>query len=533
MKSLYDAFRASLEKYPNYQCMRFEEKSWSYRQTQKRIVAAARKLRGFGVSKGDVVAVALPNCPESVDLFYAISLLGAISYNIHPQTPSEGISRFIEEGRAKLLICLNLFAADYRKELPINVPIIAVNPYRGVNLVKAVATWKMSERMKGIFPYAALKKRDLGELPNISEHDDAVYLNTGGTNGDPKIVRLSNLAINHVAKCGYELVGKGDVRDIKMLTAIPLFHVFGLAMGVHTPIYHGASTILMLRFNTKEAIRHIRKARATVIIGVRALYNALLAKSSFYGPWLTKQITAFIGGDSVPQSVLDRWNLAMEHYGSKARLYEGYGSTEIVVTNVNYDKWNKKGTIGKPIPEVTMAIIDPETKKPLQRNEAGEICIGGPSIMSGYLHDEKLTKESTIIIDGQKYFATKDYGLIDEDGYLVFRNRMRRIVKINGETLCPADIENVVEKINEVYDCYCYAVKNERKDAQFRIAIVMKRDAEQKAEMTISNIYAALSRELPPAYKPERIDVFEKLPRTAIGKIDAKKFQEMIGEEII
>lgn len=531
-KSIYDQFKHAANAYPNNTAAVFEGHKWTFKELDREIDTASRKLVTLGVKEKDVVAVAMPNCPEALFLFYAISKIGAISYNIHPLTPASLMAVHIKKSGAKILICLANACYDHRMVLPDSVKIVSVNPYWRINLIKALVLFHISKRAHGIKGYAGIHPAKSSPTVHPDPDDDAVYLNTGGTNGEPKIVRLSSRSINNLALKGYPLFG-GRLKDIKMLTAIPLFHGFGLAMGVHTPISWGASTVLVLKFNTREAIRYIRKGEATVIIGVPALYNALLSRESFYGPWLKKQIVAFIGGDSVPESLLDQWNTTMSRFLSSARLFEGYGLTETVnVTNVNTYGRAKRGTIGKPLPNLREIIVDPETGAPLPAGESGEICIGGDCLMNGYLNDEELTQKSFLTIEGRRYFRTRDFGYIDEDGYLTFRQRLRRIVKINGETVCPSDVEDVALSLFDVYEAYCFPVEDKRKGHVLCLAVVQREGPKGhvKEEAIEQEIYAAVQKNLPPQYKPAKIIFLEHLPRTPVGKIDAAEFEKIKGE---
>jgi long-chain acyl-CoA synthetase len=532
--TLYEQLRVSCLAHPKDPAARFENKRWSYHALFEQVNKAARKLRRLGIVEGDVIAVSLPNCPDALFLLYAINAVGAISYNIHPLTPPAQMKTMLEKSQAKMLFVLSLSADRYRREIPLRFRLVAVNPYRHVSLHKMVAVRLMSHSFKGIERYwmiRPIRKKDFVLSPRKKE-DDAVYLNTGGTNGDPKIVRLSNGAINELAYEGYHLVG-GDVRNIKMLTAIPLFHGFGLSMGAHTILSIGGCTVLMLKFKTKEAIKILKKGYATCIIGVPALYNALLSRDAFYGAWLENQNTAFVGGDACPESLLERWNSTMERYGSKARLFEGYGLSETcAVSNVNYRGHEKKGTVGQCLDGLKEIVIDVDTLKPLPPNALGEICISGNSVMSGYLN--ATPEEGFLVIDGVKYLRTGDYGSLDKEGYLTYRQRLRRTVKVNGETLCPSDIEDIALNDPSVYDAYCYAVKDERKGHHFRLAIVLRRgDHPADPEIVKERLLAEIKTNLAPSYFPEKIVVLAKIPHTPIGKIDNKAIEDLEKEGIL
>jgi long-chain acyl-CoA synthetase len=528
-QSLYDQFHAAVVRYPKNEAERFENRTYTYTQLNRRILNCAKRLKTLGIQPGEIVAVSLPNCPLAIDLFYGLNAIGAISYNIHPLTPAKTLAGLMARAGAKRLFCLSLSANEDRKAFSQDLQVISINPYQGIRPLKSLVVKKMSKLSKDVIRFEKIGKAKDLTLVHPDDSADAVYLNTGGTNGDPKIVRLSNGAINYLALQGKSLI-PAEIKDIKMLTAIPLFHGFGLAMGVHTPLSHGASTVLMLKFKTKEAIAHIRKGRATVIIGVPALYNALLSKPLFYGPHLAKQIISFIGGDNVSQALLDRWDKAMRDNGSKARLFEGYGLTETVTcSNVNTYGKEKKGSIGKPLPGITEKIVDVTTRKDLQPGQLGEILISGPTLMNGYFHDESQS-QAVLFKDpeGRIWLSTKDYGSIDEDGYLYFKQRLRRVVKVNGEALCPKDVEDVIYRLPEVFEAYCYGVPHPKKGHCFRLAVIVRRDlASEREEVIRAKIQAAIKEALPPSYQPDRIVFYPSLPHTPVGKLDLKAFEAL------
>ena len=520
--TIYEQFISEWQRSKGDLAMRFEKKTWTYDGLKRLINETAGKLRELGIRKGEAVAVSLPNCSEAVALFYAISEIGAISYFIHPLTPPAQMATFMRKSGAKALFSIATSANAYKEELGKSAEVVAISPFRGTNLIKSLALKKMAGKLrKDVIIYHKIHGRPVTESEPGKGSDDAVYLNTGGTNGEPKIIELTNDAINCLAMKGYPLIG-GDVKAIHILTAIPMFHGFGLCMGVHTPLSNGASTALMLKFRTKEAIKLIKDGDATVIIGVPTLYNALLSRDSFYGPWLKKQIIAFVGGDSVPPSLLERWNETMVKYQSDARLYEGYGLTEAVnVANVNTKAAHKFGSVGKPLPGLSEIIVDVDTRKVLPPNEPGELLIAGDSIMKGYLNDPKLTAETFVEIEGKRYIQTKDYGYIDEDGYFTYKQRIRRIVKVKGEGLCPSDLEKVALSFYEIYEAYCYGVPDEKKGHVLRLAIVIRRGYESvPVDELKSNIRRKVQETLPESYEPDKIIVLEKLPRTPVGKVD-------------
>ncbi len=524
IKSLYDQFFETARRFPNNIASIFERKRISYKKLDRLIDLAARRLLSIGVKKGEVVTLALPNSIETVSVFYAINKIGAISYNIHPLSPVDKVVKMMEGANSRILLTVG---KDVQADYGDNIRAFVINPYKSSSKIKSLIFKRKAKKPSNSVYFSKIKPF-CGDFAkeDINENDDAVYLNTGGTDGKPKVVRLSNKAINHVGKNGYQLIG-GPYQSIRILTAIPLFHVFGLEMGVHTPLSFGGASVLMLRFRTKEAIKHIKKGDSTVILGVPSLYNALLARDSFYGEHLKKQITAFVGGDNVPESLLERWNLAMKNNGSEARLYQGYGLTEAGVVVVSTKGHDKKGSIGTALPGVKIKILDTATRKEKKNGESGEIAIGGPSLMNAYLNQTKENEEGFTYIDGERYFLTKDYGYCDEDGFNYFRQRIRRIVKINGETICPSETEDAALSLEEVFDAYCYGVSDERKGSKLRLLVVKRKgDHFVSDEEAKKAIIEKISSSLTASHLPEKIFFVEKLPRTPIGKIDVKEIEK-------
>lgn len=528
-KSIYDQFHETAVKFPHNLCIRFENKTLTYRQFDFRVRQTAKKLLALGIQPKEVISVSIPNCIEAAELFYAISFIGAISYNIHPLTPPETLKKFMDRAHSRFLFCLWNTGFKNRDYFPKEYTIVGINPYIHINALKSSYFRAVGKNRDGLLRYHKLPKmRDKELLPyHPDENEDALYLNTGGTNGEPKIVRISSKSINYLGAISYQLIG-GPYENIKLFAAIPLFHIFGLGMGLVTPLSFGGSTVLMLKFNTKEAIHHIKKGHTNTLLGVPAIYNALLSKKQFYGDFLKKQLIAYVGGDAISETFLDNWNNTMKIWGSDARLYQGYGSTEAMVCMVN-TRFNRsrKGSIGRPQPGEMAKIMDAEGEE-LPLGECGEIWISGPMTMNGYLNDEEETnKVLTKDEKGRVWLHSGDYGYMDEDGYVYFRQRLKRVVKVNGETLCPADIENSILEMPEIYSAYCYGVPNERKGEVFRVVAVTRKGKDQIGDEEAKRlIFAKIKSSLPPAYTPDKVIIMKELPRTPVGKIDAKFFED-------
>ena len=527
MKNLYELFLKQVDRYPGATALSYESLDWTYLRLNAEILKTVAKLRSLGVKKGDIVALNLPNCPQAVTIFYAINAIGAIAYLIHPLTPAAQLATFLKKTDCRYFFCLSLNAKDYAQEIK-EAKIIAVNLYHGVSFFKALAVRAMSGKLpEGVLPYERLKGHDQEVKNEFKDHEPCVYLNSGGTNGEPKVIMLSNEAIGYLGLEGLAIIGVEDPTTVKMLTVIPMFHGFGLAMGVVAPLSNGATTVLMTKFHSKEACALLSKNRANTIIGVPALYNALLSSPYFKEEACRNLFVAYVGGDNVTKTLIDSFNSFIEKEGGKAKLFEGYGLTETVtVSNVNRWKECKEGTVGRPLRGIKEVILSLDDGHILGPNEEGEVAISGPALMEGYFMDPGLTEQTFKVIDGEKYVLTKDLGFLDEDGYLHFRQRLRRVAKVNGVPVCPSDLEKLALEDPNIYEAYAYPVKDERLGSVLELALVKRKQSQMGEKEIEENILAEIAKNLPVYYRPKKLYFLEALPRTAVGKIDSSKFPE-------
>ena len=242
--TIYSQFHVTAESFSSSTAVQYEGRKWTYEKLDKQILLFAGKLARLGVKKGDVVAVLLPNCFSSLTLFYAVNAIGGISYQIHPYTPAKELLGFVKKSQAKFVVLLDKWANEIHRVLENeNLVFLSADPFDGASFLKKAVFMGFGRLDKDIKPLSRLKSQQV-DINEGSESDVAVYLNTGGTGGEPRIVTLTNGALNRLGRKGYPLIG-GEVTAIKVLTAIPLCHGFGLAMGIHTPLSNGASTVLL------------------------------------------------------------------------------------------------------------------------------------------------------------------------------------------------------------------------------------------------------------------------------------------------
>ncbi|MCH5162745.1 MAG: acyl--CoA ligase [Clostridiales bacterium] len=521
---LYEMLRDYANKEGRDNALLYMGKYFSYDTLFSSIDDAARRLSPL-VKAGDVVTICMPNTPECVYCFYAVNRLGGIAHMVHPLIPSHRLEKFMAAANSKLLITLSINLESYAP-LAKKYPIISIHPARSLSGLKR---WLFDVRVKpykgdmtNITPFDKLRA---GELPPVSargEDSTGVYLHSGGTSGEPKIIELSDRAINTVAAHGLEALSTDNAYGMYMLAALPMFHGFGLAMCIHTPLTHGCVSVLMPKFDANAAVKLLAKNKLHIINGVPALFRTLLRHKKFNGDILKNAYVGFVGGDSVPQDLLDEFNSRMEKAGASARLFEGYGLTETVnVCAVNTFAHNRRGSMGYMFSGLKAAIIDPESGEVKGGGDAGEIVISGSTLMNGYLGNQKENDAAFIEIDGERYVRTGDYGYIDE-GYLYFKQRLKRIIKIAGISVFPKEIEDVALGMDGVTGACAVEYKKGGKTFIALFLTGREHDAQAVRDM--------IGKELSRYDVPTIVKHIESIPMTPVMKADVMALEKLADE---
>lgn len=528
-ESLYQSVLLMKKTYPKRNAFYYRKKYYTYEFLISRICSFEDTLKKLGFKEKDIVTICLPNVPEALYLFYATNKMGGIANIIHPLMGKGEIKDIVRRTKSRILFILD---TRYSEVMDLNkegIKVYSVSPVRESSPITKYVYKKINRKKLKFLKdkdFESLSKFYKGNDKNEDEFvplkkEDAILLHSGGTTGKPKTVALSSFTINALVTNIYDVLDFKDGEAPFMLSVLPMFHGFGLAICIHILLAYGGCDMLMPKFNTKETIKLLSKGKINYIVGVPALFEALVRKDEFRGEMLKNLRCCFVGGDFVSSSLKDRFNKRMMEAGAKARLFEGYGLTETVCVNcVNTTSFHKAGTVGKPMKNVKVMIID-ENENDLGINKEGEIAVGGETLMNGY----RFEKEKVNIFfekNGIKYLHTGDYGFLDEDGYLHFKQRMKRLLKINGVNIFPSEIEEVVTDIPHIYECAAIGVKDERFGDMVKLFVVLDRDNFLDKETLINNINEEIVKKCSIYAKPKEIVFIDKLPKTLLGKIDVK-----------
>ncbi len=529
--TLYGAVKSTAKTYPKNTALYYMGVNISYARLVEDIDAIAGWFASRGIKEGDVVTLCMPNIPQCVVCFYALSKLGAVAHMVHPLAPETQLSEYMDEVGSKMLVLPDIMAKKYPTHLAGEREVLLCSPAHYLGFVKrAIYGVSVRKETSGLNEYASVSRYEsaIKHKSDVTEFKDAeataVYLHSGGTSGKPKTIELSSRSINALTATSHDILGvkKEQLDGISMLAVLPMFHGFGLAMGVHAALVVGGYDVLMPKFKTKETIKLIAKNKIKCMIGVPTLYRALLNRPEFDGEMLKNLLVAFVGGDYVPTQLLADFNERMAKNGSKALLLEGYGLTETVtVCSVNKLNEHKKGSIGKPILGVTITAFS--DGKPLPPMEIGELCIAGDTLMNAYLNDTEGTKAVFFDYEGTTYVNSGDMGYVDEEGYVFFKSRVKRMAKVSGIPIFPSEIERLcMDTVDEVREACAAAVPDEK----LGNAIVLFVTLNAQAEDIESKLCDLIEDKLSVYARPRKVVIVDAFPQTLVGKIDVNKLVE-------
>lgn len=447
-------------------------------------------LSALGVKQGDVVAVCLPNVPQALVSIYALNRIGAIGNIIHPLSPRARVDTLIKSTGSKILLSLAGAGSDLVPSYVVGAPIGNERP--------------IEEIAKSVFP---VPERE-GSLP-------ALYMHSSGTTGEPKTIVLTDSQINAITE-GMAMHFEGeDLRGQTCLAVLPIFHGFGFATVMHSLMALGVSMRLVPSYDRIKTPAYAIATKSNVLFGVPSIFQSMLASPEFVNADKSHITQVYCGGDFMPSDLTARFNDCLAGGGSKARLCVGYGLTECVAacaanSNLRY----RLGSIGQAFKNVELGIFDEDLNE-LDAEERGEICVSGPSVMQGYLNDTEASGKTLIRHrDGKIWLHTRDVGYRDREGYYYFLSRIKRIAKINGFTVFPSEVEDVILSTCAVTSCI--VAEKVIKGIPTLLAYIIKKDD----ALTEEDVKRACAEKLIKWSCPRHVVFMDSFPLNANGKTD-------------
>ena len=537
--SMFEAVAAIAEKYPNNVAFDFMGRSTTYKTLVKEIEQCAKALKTIGVREGDRVTIAMPNCPQAIQMFYAVNLVGGICNMIHPLSAEKEIEFYLNASESVTAITLDQFYNKF-ENIRHNTKV--------VNIIIASIKDELSKPVKA--GYMLTEGRKVKKIPDdapvirwkdflhLSCHcfynykverkgsDPAVILYSGGTTGTTKGILLSNKNFNAL---GQQVIAANPMFRVgdKMLAAMPLFHGFGLGVCVHTMLSQGGRCILIPRFTAETYAKQIVKYKCNFIAGVPTLYEALLRLPSMENADLSSLKGVFSGGDSLSIELKKKFDKFLYDHDAKIQIREGFGTTECVTAScLTPPHMAKEGSIGLPFPDTYYKIVEPGTDKEVPYGTEGEILIAGPTVMMEYIgHPEETAQTLRKHDDGLTWIYTGDLGTMDDEGFIYFRGRAKRMIITSGYNVYPGQLENIIDAHEFVHMSCVIGVPDPYKMQKVK-AFVMLKPGIPANDDTKEAILAYCRKNIAKYAMPYDIEFRAELPKTLVGKVAYRKLEE-------
>ena len=542
--SMFEAVERMAELYPNNIAFDFMGKSTTYKKMVQEIEKCAKSLKTLGVRPGDKVTIAMPNCPQAIYMFYAVNLVGGIANMIHPLSAEKEIEFYLNASESTTAITLDQFY-DKFEHIRQNTGII--------NIIIASVKDALSRTIRA--GYMLTEGRKIQKIPEDAPvirwkefmdmsrycfyknyrvergyNDPAVILYSGGTTGTTKGIVLTNGNFNALSQqiiATNPMFRPGD----RMLAAMPLFHGFGLGVCVHSMLAQGGRCILIPRFTAKSYAKQIVKYKCNFIAGVPTLYEALLRLPSMDGADLSSLKGVFSGGDSLSVELKHKVDAFLRAHNAKVQIREGYGTTECVTAScLTPVDTARDGSIGIPFPDTFYKIVRPGTAEEVVPGEEGEICLSGPTVMLGYLDNPK---ETALVLqrhnDGRIWLHTGDLGKMDEDGFVYFSQRIKRMIITSGYNVYPGQLENIIDGHEKVLLSCVIGVKDPYKMQKVK-AFVVLRPGYEPSDAVKQEILDYCRQHIAKYAMPYDIEFRSELPKTLVGKVAYRVLEEEEAE---
>ena len=537
--SMFDKVVEIAEKYPNNIAFDFMGRSTTYRELIRETERCARALRTIGVRAGDKVTIAMPNCPQAIYMFYAVNLVGGIANMIHPLSAEKEIEFYLNESESVTAITLDQFYHKFeaiRENTGVVNIIIASVKDALSKPVRAGYMLTEGRRIKPIPKDApVIRWKEFMRLSNAcfynykvrrQSDDPAVILYSGGTTGTTKGIVLTNRNFNALSQqivATNPMFRPGD----RMLSAMPLFHGFGLGVCIHSMLAQGGRCILIPRFTAKSYAKDIVKYRCNFIAGVPTLYEALLRLPSMDGADLSCLKGVFSGGDSLSIELKKKFDKFLYDHKASIQVREGYGTTETVTACCLTPPTRfKEGSIGIPFPDTYIKIVEPGTERELPYGEEGEILLAGPTVMKEYMkHPEETARTLRTHADGLTWVYTGDLGTQDEEGFIYFRGRAKRMIISSGYNVYPGQIENILDAHEKVQMSCVVGVPDPYRMQKVK-AFVKLAPGVPAVEPTRQELMDYCRRHIAKYAMPYDIEFREDMPKTLVGKVAYRVLEE-------
>lgn len=512
----------------------------SYRDFFENVDSTAKAFRSQGIRKGDVVSILSANVPEALYSFYALNKIGAVANMLHPLLSENEIKDALQKYSTVMVIALDICYSKLKNiidETDVYKTVIISPKDSMPTLMKFgydITQGRKIEKPHGKKNFINWKEfikngegYKLEEENTLVKRDTpAAILQSGGSTGTPKGIVLSNGNFNAATMQAQRALPDLCPDDV-ILGIMPIFHGFGLEVSINDAFAVGAKVVLIPTFKAGEFDKLITKHKPSVLVGVPTLFEALTNNERMENVSLANLKYVIAGGDSFNKTKVEKINDFLHSHGAKTNFTQGFGMTEALAA-VSFDlKYaSRPGTVGIPWPGTYVQIVKPGTDEEVPYGEDGELCICGPTVMLGYYNNEKETNDALHIHkDGNIWLHSGDIACMDKDGFITYRQRLKRMIITSGYNVYPAQVEEAIEQHPGVLDCSVIGVPHPYKVEVGKAYIVLKKGYRDTPELR-EEINEICTKNLAKYAIPKYWEFRKSLPKTIVGKVDFRKLQQ-------
>jgi long-chain acyl-CoA synthetase len=502
-KSLPEMLEETVAKYPDNKALSFFGRKFTYRELQGGVLGFAAALQSKGVQKGDRVAIMLPNCPQYVMSYYGILSAGGIVTQINPMLVERELDHILNDSGTETIIVLDALYPKVKN----------VQENTKVKNVIVVSLQPSGQNFGSDYTFESFMASSTQSFTPVAiepEHDVAILQYTGGTTGRSKGAMLTHRNIYaNVSQCYEFFKDEMNFAQEKILTVIPLFHVFGMTSCMNLSVFTASESIMLPRFELEEVLNTIKQEQPSIFPGVPTMYVAITNHPNAEKFGIDSIKTCNSGSAPMPVELMKEFE---GKTGSK--ILEGYGLSEASPTthcNPHFAD-RKPGSVGIGVPSTDYKVVDlADGENEVPVGELGEIIIKGPQVMKGYWNMPEETAQT--LRNGWLY--TGDIGRVDEDGYLYIVDRKKDMIIASGYNIYPRDVEEVLYEHPAVQEAVVIGVPDPYRGETVKAVIVKK-----AGKATTEEEMVHYCKENMAAYRvPSIIEFREELPKTAVGKI--------------
>jgi len=538
-ENIYEYFKRHAYGYINNTAIEYFGTKISYKNFLYEIDRCARAYKRIGIKKGDVVSIISANIPEALISFYALNKIGAVSNMLHPLLSENEILDNLKKYSTVVVMAIDVTYSKLKnilKDTDVYKTVIMSAKDSmgffmkvGYEITQGFKVEKPKSSDNYLFWKDFIRLGD-GYVNNYTsmtgKNFPATILQSGGSTGKPKGIVLSNGNINSSTIQAKIVLPDLDSNDV-ILGIMPIFHGFGLEVSINDAFCVGAKVVLIPAFKANEFDKLICKYKPSVLVGVPTLFEAMINNERMNNIRLDNLKYVIAGGDSFNKEKVDKINNFLHSHGAKTNFTQGFGMTEAVAAvSLDLKYASHPGSIGIPWPGTYIKIVKPNTDVEVPYGVDGEICISGPTVMLGYYNDEKETNDALRIhSDGNIWLHSGDIGVMDSDGFITYKQRLKRMIVSSGYNVYPSQIEEVLDKHPGVLASSVIGVPHPYKVEVAKAYIVLRKGYRESASLK-KELLELCEKNLAKYSIPKEWEFRKSLPRTIVGKVDFRKLQE-------